>query len=99
LLDAGVQIYEYLPRMLHAKTVVVDGTWSSVGTANLDYRSLFINHEISLVSQETLLCQQLEAQFLVDLRDAEQIVGRQWARRPWSQHVTEVIGWVARRWL
>jgi len=99
LLDAGVRIYEYLPRMLHAKTVVVDGSWCSVGTANLDYRSLFINHEISLVSRETLLCQQLEAQFNMDLGDAEQIIGQTWARRPWNQHVTELIGWMARRWL
>lgn len=53
--------------MLHAKTVVVDGTWCSVGTANLDDRSLFINHEINLVSREMLLCQQLEAQFHADL--------------------------------
>ncbi len=99
LLDAGVCIYEYLPRMLHAKTAVVDGTWATVGTANLDYRSLFMNHEINLVSRDPLLCQRLEAQFLVDLEEAEQIIGRQWARRPWSQHVMEVIGWLARRWL
>jgi len=99
LLDTGVKIHEYLPRMLHAKTVVVDSNWCSVGTANLDYRSLFINHEINLVSKEPLLCQQLETRFLVDLGEAEQIIGRQWAHRPWSQHITEVIGWMARRWL
>ncbi|GMQ87491.1 MAG: phospholipase D-like domain-containing protein [Gammaproteobacteria bacterium] len=99
LLDAGVCIYEYLPRMLHAKTAVVDGTWGTVGTANLDYRSFFMNHEINLVSRDPRLCQRLEAQFMVDLDEAEQIIGRQWARRPWSQHVVEVIGWLARRWL
>ena len=99
LLDAGVGIYEYLPRMLHAKTAVVDGGWATVGTANLDYRSLFMNHEINLVSRDPLLCQRLEAQFLADLEEAERITGRQWARRPWSQHVVEVIGWLARRWL
>ncbi len=99
LLDAGVSIYEYLPRMLHAKTAVVDGTWATVGTANLDYRSFFMNHEINLVSRDPLLCQRLEAQFMLDLEEAEQIIGRQWARRPWSQHVVEVIGWLARRWL
>ncbi len=99
LLNAGVRIYEYLPRMLHAKTAVVDSIWAMVGTANLDYRSLFMNHEINLVSRDPLLCQRLEAQFMVDLKNTEQIIGRQWARRPWSQHVVEVIGWLARRWL
>ena len=99
LLDSGVCIYEYLPRMLHAKTAVVDSSWATIGTANLDYRSLFMNHEINLVSRDTLLCQRLEAQFMADLKDAKQIIGRQWARRPWSQHVVEIIGWLARRWL
>ncbi|GMT39890.1 MAG: cardiolipin synthase B [bacterium] len=99
LLDAGVSIYEFLPRMLHSKTVVVDSIWAMVGTANLDYRSLFINHEINLVSRDPLLCQSLEAQFLLDLEEAEQIMGHQWALRPWSEHVVEVIGWLARRWL
>ncbi len=41
----------------------------------------------------------LETQFLVELEEAEQVIGRQWARRPWSQHVVEVIGWLGRRWL
>ncbi len=85
--------------MLHAKTAVVDSIWATVGTANLDYRSLFMNHEINLVSRDLLLCQRLETQFLVDLKEAEQIMGRQWACRPWSQHVVEVIGWLARRGL
>ncbi len=85
--------------MLHTKTVVVDSNWATVGTANLDYRSLFTNYEINLVSQDPLLCQRLEAQFQVNLGEAEQIIGQQWASRPWSQHVVEVIGWLARRWL
>jgi len=76
-----------------------DSTWATVGTANLDYRSLFMNHQINLVSRDPLLCQRLEAQFLADLGEAQQIIGRQWTRRPWSQHVVEVIGWLARRWL
>jgi len=51
LLKAGVRIYEYLPRVLHAKTAVIDGAWGTVGTANLDYRSLYLNYELNFVTQ------------------------------------------------
>lgn len=99
LLFAGVRIYEYLPRVLHAKTAVVDGTWATLGTANLDYRSLFINYEVNLVSRDTYLCQELHACFMDDLSYAEEITKRDWAKRPWNRHVSESIGWMARRWL
>ena len=99
LLDAGVRIYEYLPRMLHAKTAVVDGRWAIVGTANLDYRSLFVNHEINLSTMDLSLCNQLNEQFKVDIEESEEICTRQWAKRRWSAHIAELIGWLARRWL
>jgi cardiolipin synthase len=44
-----VKVLEYQPRALHAKTMVVDSAWCTVGTANLDYRSLDLNLEINLV--------------------------------------------------
>ena len=87
---------ECLPRRLHIETVVVDGTWATVGAATLDDRSLFMNHEINLMSRDPLLCRRLEAPFLVDLEKAEPIMGRQWARHLWSRHVVEVIGRPAR---
>ncbi len=56
LLDAGIRIFEYLPGMLHAKVVIVDGKRATLGTANLDYRSLFQNYELNLVSEDPDLC-------------------------------------------
>ena len=99
LLDAGVRIYEYLPRMLHAKTAVVDGRWAIVGTSNLDYRSLFVNHEINLTTMDLSLCKQLNEQFKVDLEESKEICTRQWSKRRWRAHIAELIGWLARRWL
>lgn len=99
LLDAGVRIYEYLPRMLHAKTAVVDGNWAIVGTANLDYRSLFVNHEINLTSMDHSFCTQLEMQFKIDLEESEEVCNQQWSKRRWRAHFAELIGWLARRWL
>ncbi len=99
LLFAGVRIYEYLPRVLHAKTAVVDGAWATLGTANLDYRSLFINYEVNLVTRDIRLCQELQACFMDDLTYAEEITKRDWAKRPWNRHLSESIGWMARRLL
>ena len=99
LLASGVQIFEYLPRMLHAKTVVIDGSWGSLGTANLDYRSFFLNYELNLVSRDRELCEELQQQFLTDLAEAKQIVATRWAQRRWYRRVLELVGWMARRWL
>lgn len=99
LLAAGVHIHEYLPRMLHAKTLVVDGDWSSVGTANLDYRSFFLNYELNLASQDSALAQILARQFRQDLRESEQVKPRRWAKRSWLLRPLELIGWAARHWL
>ena len=99
LLAAGVHIHEYLPRMLHAKTLIVDGTWCTVGTANLDYRSFFLNYELNLASTEKRLCKALERQFQGDLKQSQTIQPRRWARRHWWLRAFEVIGWAARKWL
>ena len=99
LLSAGVRVYEYLPRQLHAKTSVVDAAWSIVGSANLDYRSLFVNQELVLVAHDRALAGQLQAQFLDDLCDASEITHPTWYRRGWRARGLEAIGWVARRLL
>lgn len=99
LLAAGVRVYEYQPRILHAKTVVVDGEWSTVGTANLDYRSLFTNYELNYVSHEPDFCAELERQFRDDLAQSGEVTAKRWALRPWSAKLTEGVGWLARRLL
>lgn len=99
LLNAGVKIYEYLPRMLHTKTIIIDNNYAMLGTANLDYRSFFLNYELNLFSHEKKLCQQLQQQFYADLKLAEKIHPRKWKYRFWGERVLEFIGWLARRWL
>jgi len=99
LLSSGVKIYEYLPRMLHSKTIIIDGNYATLGTANLDYRSFFLNYELNVFSRNKLLCQQLQMQFSLDLKHAEEIRQRKWKYRFWGDRVLEFIGWLARRWL
>jgi len=99
LLDAGIRIFEYLPRMLHAKTIVIDSSYAMVGTANLDYRSFFVNYELNLFTRDYIFCEQLQAQFYTDLEAAEEINQGKWSRRFRGDRLFELIGWWARRWL
>lgn len=73
LLEWGVRIYEYRPTMVHAKTVVVDGIWSSVGTMNLDNRSLSLNNEVSLLAHDEAVAERLRRRFLEDLEHATEL--------------------------
>ncbi|WP_255005696.1 phosphatidylserine/phosphatidylglycerophosphate/cardiolipin synthase family protein [Roseovarius sp. M141] len=99
LLTAGVRIYEYLPRQLHAKTSVIDATWSIVGSANLDYLSLFVNQELVLLARDQTLTEQLQAQYMDDIAEAEEITLSIWHRRGWRARGLEAIGWTARQLL
>lgn len=92
LLRAGVRIYEYRPSMVHAKTMVADGRWISVGTMNLDARSFVHNDEINLLAWDAEAGRALEAMFLEDLRHSRQIRAASFGRRPWQQRVQEFIG-------
>lgn len=99
LLDGGVKIYEYLPRMLHAKIAIVDGEWATLGTANLDYRSLFQNYELNLISRDPEFCMRLQTQFEADLTQASAICATRWRQRRWLPRLAEFLGWSVRRWL
>jgi cardiolipin synthase A/B len=99
LITAGVHVYEYLPRMLHAKTIVIDGRWSVIGTANFDYRSFFLNYELVLAVREAGFCAQLERQFHADLCQSSSVASGRWAERRWWRRLLEFVGWTVRRWL
>jgi cardiolipin synthase len=99
MLASGVRIFEYQPRVLHAKTIVVDGARASVGTANFDYRSFLLNYELNLFTANPHLCSQLDEVFLHDLEHSEEIHGERWSKRPRMDRFFELIGWMARRWL
>lgn len=99
LLAAGVRIVEYLPRVLHAKAFVIDEKLASVGTANLDYRSFFINDEINAFVRDPGFVAVLAARIAGDLADGREVRLRPWQRRSWLNWIPETIGWLARRWL
>ncbi|HEX2168551.1 MAG TPA: phospholipase D-like domain-containing protein [Longimicrobiales bacterium] len=91
LLNAGVRIYEYQPTMMHTKAVVVDGTWSVVGSANMDIRSKELNEENVLGIRDHGFASQLERTFLADLERAKEIDRVEWRRRGIGARILERV--------
>lgn len=86
LLTAGVRIYEYQPTMIHSKTIVVDGIWSSVGSMNFDNRSLAFNNESDLVVLDRGFGLSMDSTFMNDLRYAKEIKLAEFRKRsPWER--------------
>ncbi len=91
LLEAGVEIYEYLPTMLHQKTMVVDGVWATVGTTNFDNRSFALSEETNICFHDPALVEQLRVIFAADLARCERIEPATWKRRGAWQQTKEVL--------
>jgi cardiolipin synthase len=97
LLECGVRLFEYGPTMLHVKTLVIDGAWSTVGSVNFDNRSFQLHDEATLCVQSAAVAQQLTEQFERDLRVSEEIKEERWSKRPMRQRARERAMVVARR--
>ncbi len=89
LLVGGVRIFEYEPTMMHAKTMVVDGKWVSIGSMNFDNRSLALNNETSLIVLDTVLGAQMDSIFMMDLQRSNEIKLEDFRRRPWYNKIME----------
>jgi cardiolipin synthase A/B len=97
LLDAGARIYEFQPTMLHAKTLCVDGRWSSVGTVNFDNRSFQLHDEVTLCVWDRRFAGELERAFDDDLDRSQVIDPDRWRSRGVRQRVGEAATTVLRR--
>jgi cardiolipin synthase len=89
LVGCGVQVWEYGPTMLHAKTMTVDGAWASVGSVNFDNRSFQLHDEATLCVQSEHFVSLLTDQFERDLLASERIDERRWRDRPLRQRAQE----------
>jgi cardiolipin synthase len=97
LLEAGVELYEYQPTMLHAKTMVVDDIWSSVGSVNFDNRSFQLHDEATLCVQSRAFADKLTEQFERDLAVSDRIDRARWRKRQPLQRAQEAALKLARR--
>jgi cardiolipin synthase len=89
LLAMGVKVYQYQRGMMHAKTLLVDGRWALVGSANLDNRSLHLNFEIGCLLHDAALVAGLEADFLHDLEYSAPLDDAVLARRTLAGRVLD----------
>ena len=92
LLRAGVRVFMYKKGFIHTKSVVSDRCIASVGTCNMDVRSLDINFEDQLFIYDREIADEFARQFEDDMRDAEEIELGQWEKRPIWQKVLESFG-------
>jgi cardiolipin synthase A/B len=97
LVGAGIEIYEYCPTMLHAKTLTVDRIWSSVGSVNFDNRSFQLHDEVTLCVQSERFATQLHEVFDKDLEASERIEPDNWRERSLAQRGRENVTKYARR--
>ncbi len=95
LLEAGVRIFERKDTMMHAKTAVVDGVWSTIGSTNLDWRSILHNDEANVIVLDAEFGAEMERAFERDLRECVEIERAEWDRRGLVERIS---GWWARRW-
>ena len=89
LLGCGIRIFEYQPTMMHAKTMVVDGAWTTIGSSNFDDRSFRLNDEVNVNVYDDGLGARMEAMFHADLAQSEEVTLRKWFRRGWLDKAKE----------
>ncbi len=91
LLRHGVRIQLYQDAMVHAKTMTIDGHWSTVGTANIDRLSLTGNYEINLEVVDPHLAAHLETVFGTDLQNCRELTLEAWQARPFVARACELL--------
>jgi cardiolipin synthase len=99
MLEAGIKIYELKATILHAKTAVIDGSWSTVGSANMDTRSFLHNKEVNVVVMGDAFGNEMESAFLDDLKDSKEVDLTRWNQRSEGQKFKERLARLLSYWL
>jgi len=99
LLTAGVKIHERRDALLHVKTAVIDGVWSTVGSTNFDWRSFLHNQEVNAVVLGIGFGDKMRGAFLADLAESNEITLEKWRRRSLDVRVKELLGRMWEYWL
>lgn len=89
LMNAGIEVYEYAPTMMHAKIMTVDGVWNVFGSGNFDNRSLELNDEITVAVHDAELGKTLTRDFESDLANSKHWKLDEWKKRPWHWKIRE----------
>jgi cardiolipin synthase len=99
LLVGGIHIFEYMPGLMHAKTMVVDGVWATIGSTNFDNRSFALNEELNLTIYHVPLAQRLQEIFEEDLKHSKRITYEEWRSRGLAERFFELFAFPLREQL
>jgi cardiolipin synthase len=99
LLKSGVKIFERRNAVMHAKTAVIDGVWSTVGSTNMDYLSFLSNDEVNAVILDREFAVEMENVFARDLAESNPILWKEWKKRGVVERVKEWVDHLFLRWL
>jgi len=99
LLESGVKIYECQGAILHAKTAVVDGVWSTIGSTNFEYWSLASSDEVNTVVIGSRFGREMEECFAKDLARSIRITPDDWRQRPLLERAKQLFSGLIDRWL
>lgn len=91
LLKAGIELYQYQPVLLHAKTMVIDGFWSTIGSVNLDNRSMAVNDEVTFVIYDREIARRMEHIFDDDLKHSKKVTREAWENRGFVSRLLGVL--------
>jgi cardiolipin synthase len=97
MLEAGVKIYEYQPAMIHVKGLLVDDTWSVLGSTNMDNRSFELNDEVNVAAFDGEMTARLTQDFMKDLEQSDEVTYEEWKSRPLWERFTEEFGRIIER--
>ncbi len=99
LLEAGARIFLYSGNMIHSKSMVIDGTWATVGSMNLDSASLLYNFEANIVSTDTGFAEELSAFFVHDIKETREVTLVEWKNRFFLEKIPEMLIRLVRKFL
>jgi len=99
LLKNGVRLYEWQGGILHSKTAVIDGLWSSVGSHNLDHRSLHYNLELNINVFDRQFGAEVRRLFIEDLKGSKELTLSEVRARPLLSKATSKLLYLFRSWL
>jgi cardiolipin synthase len=91
LLEGGVQLHEYSPALLHTKMMIIDGTWATVGSTNLDNRSMAMNDELNVMFYDRTIAKRLEEIFAADVAYSHKVSREQLENQEWLHRALGVL--------
>ncbi len=97
LVDAGAEVYEYQPAMIHAKLMTVDGLWAVAGSTNFDHRSFALNDEVNIAMADPRIATRLSEDFERDLGESVRLSRRTLEHRSMAGRALGEVSWVLRR--